>query len=493
VHTLPPSIHAHAPHYNLPPSTDNLFLAHQVEEQFRNALHGHAVLNLAAAPHTLKALLDKINKDGVLTIKKIITFAETIQCNDIMSDSNLYDANLVCDNQDCPGTSATPSSTTTAVPRTSTDDVTGNPVQAGPTIAHDATIPAATPTPLISEPIQDHIRYTTKPLGFNFASPITAVCDVCKTKYVGEAVLRKAALAELRKHPDAARLVEACENDHDDTFRTRNEALRMTTAYDDNGAFELDMTQLHMPKFQAVLAILVLQYNRHRPGHSRSCFKLKIKGTCRYDLPKLMQLLTTFLINDIQIDQFGHIMFLNDDDSGEATDASDAVGQSAATTITPIAAIEEDDPATAPLPFTAFPQIKAFTLDSVERMDIIVKRKIGSEYINRFNPIVMLSFGWNNDMTTMMTSPGIIHYVTRGRRRKRTARCGLPHHYRRQYRSLHYPNAHRPAAHHAGTLQPTDRPSYGHRYHARQYLPPGNRPKPAGVQRAVREHAHPLS
>ena len=395
----PPSIHA---------CFHRLLSVRQVEEQFRNALHSHAVISLAAAPHTLKALLDKINKSGFLTVQKVTDFANGIQCNDIMSNSKLYDDKMVCETEGCTNNSATPSPTADDTMDAATDIALS---QAGPSSTNNTTAPqTSTPTRLISEPIDDAIKYTTKPLGFNFESPKDVACRVCKTKYVGYQVLRRAALAELRKHPDAAELVKACENGNNDTFVIRNEALRLKPEKD-GVPFELDMEQLNTPKFQAVLAILVLQFNRHRAGHTRSCFKIKIKGTCRYDLPKSMLLLTTFFINDIQIDEHGNLAFLDEDsdDNDDTPDSDDHV--QAFTTVTPTAAIE-DDPTAAPQPFENFPKIKAFTIDNITSMDITVRRKIGSEYINRFNPIVMLAFGWNNDMTTMITSPGIIHYVT---------------------------------------------------------------------------------
>ena len=72
------------------------------------------------------------------------------------------------------------------------------------------------------------------------------------------------------------------------------------------------MDQLHTPKFQAVLALLVLQYNRHRPEHHRSCFKIKIKATCQYNLPMDANMLTTLIINIMEFDKFGNVVFLGD-------------------------------------------------------------------------------------------------------------------------------------------------------------------------------------
>ena len=48
----------------------------------------------------------------------------------------------------------------------------------------------------------------------------------------------------------------------------------------------------------------------------------------------------------------------------------------------------------------------------IEKMDLEVHRQPGSDYINKFNPIVTIAFRWNNDVKFMLTSPGIIHYVT---------------------------------------------------------------------------------
>jgi hypothetical protein len=77
----------------------------------------------------------------------------------------------------------------------------------------------------------------------------------------------------------------------------------------------------------------------------------------------------------------------------------------------PLAAIA-DDSAAVPMSFSQMPLIHVLKLEDITSVSLDVHRQIGSEYINRYNPIVMMTFGWNNDMTMMFTSPGIIHYIT---------------------------------------------------------------------------------
>ena len=317
----------------------------------------------------------------------MIDFAEKLQCNNVMSDLKFYKESLVCETETCPAVVAPPTPTDDPA----TDTATGMDTSLGPE-SGESTVQSTRPS-LISEPIEESIKNTTKPLGFYFPSPNTAACDVCKTKYIGHEVLKRAALAELRKHEDMLELVKACERGND-TFGVRTEALHFLEV-----DVVLDMDHLHEPKYQAVLVMLVLQCNRHRAGHHRSCFKLKIKGTCRYNLPASMHLLTTLMINNMEFDTFGNVHYIEND----VADTDDDV---------PSAAIV-DDPSAAPLSFVSdIPQITVFKMEDITNMDIVVNRQIGSEYINRYNPIVMLTFGWNNDMTTMFTSPGIIHYVT---------------------------------------------------------------------------------
>lgn len=371
----------------------------QVEEQFRNNLHGHFIISLAAAPSTLKAFLDKLNNSTFISVKNVIDLAENIQCNSVMSNPDVYKSCMVCENKAC---SAVAPHTSPIFETTIDSDIVMVSVP-GPD-ANVATGSSA-PQPLRSEPIPDDVLKTTKPLGFHFPSPNTVACDVCQTKYVGHEVLERAALIELESHGDEfSKLVKAWKSGNDD-YGVRTEALWV----------DLDMDQLHKPKFQAVLALLVLQYNRHRAGHHRSCFKLRIQGTCRFNLPMDATQLTTLLINNMEIDKFGNIVFHDVDvrEQGDilATDNDDTSSNPMDVDRVPLAAIAVDS-AAAPTPMTRMPFIHTLTVDKITAMSLDVHRQIGSEYINRFNPIVMITFGWNNDSTTMFTSPGIIHYIT---------------------------------------------------------------------------------
>ena len=363
----------------------------QVEEQFRQNLHAHGIYSLAAAPSTLKAFVDKLNRTGGISVERVINFANDIQCNSVMSDPVFYDKSMVCENAACPAVVAPP-----PVAADTVMDPTAV-LATSPGLASDNEAPVVplAPRSLISEPIDESILNTTKPLGYHYQSPPTVACDVCYTKYVGHEVLERAVLVELQKHGGIfADLGEAWGRSND-AFNVRMEAMSIEI---------LDMETLRKPEYQAVLTLLVLQFNRHRAGHHRSCFKLKIKGTCRFGLPHGTHLLTTLIINNMEFDKFGNVMYLDNRstvDGAVATHDDDV----------PLAAIVVDA-STPPVPLSAFPLIQALKLEDITTMDIAVQRKIGSEYINRYNPIVMITFGWNNDMTTMLTSPGIIHYIT---------------------------------------------------------------------------------
>jgi hypothetical protein len=365
----------------------------QVEEQFRQTLHGHGIYSLAAAPSTLKAFVDKLNNCGGISVERVINFANDIQCNSVMSNPVFYEKCMVCENEACPAVVAPP-----PVPDTVMDTVAvvlATPPAAGLADDGEETGVPSTPRPLVSEPIDESILNTTKPLGYNFKSPPTVACDVCHTKYVGHEVLERAALVELEKHGGTfAELVEAWGRGND-AFNVRMEALCIVID---------DMEALKKPEYQAVLTLLVLQFQRHRAGHHRSCFKLKIKGTCRFALPQGKHLVTTLIINNMEFDKFGNVIYHGNPSTADGAVAThdDAV---------PLAAIVVDA-STAAVPFSVFPLIQVLKLEDITTMDIVVQRSIGSEYINRYNPVVMITFGWNNDMTTMLTSPGIIHYIT---------------------------------------------------------------------------------
>jgi hypothetical protein len=307
---------------------------------------------------------------------------------------------MVCENTACPEVVPLPSPTA---------DTTTDPnivIATLPGAEDREATGSSTPQPLISEAIDDKIKKTTKPLGFHFPSPNTVAYDVCQTKYVGHEVLERAAVSELETHGELfSELVRAWKRGND-AYGVRTQAL----------CIDLDMDQLHTPKFQAVLALLVLQYNRHRPGHHRSCFKIKIKATCRYNLPMDANMLTTLIINNMEFDKFGNVIFLGDGvlpgQSGIlATDDGDTSTVPMDIDTVPLAAIA-DDSAAVPMSFSQMPLIHVLKLEDITSMSLDIHRQIGSEYINRYNPIVMMTFGWNNDMTTMFTSPGIIHYIT---------------------------------------------------------------------------------
>ena len=355
-----------------------------MEEQFRNNLHGHFIISLAAAPSTLKALVEKLNNSPGISVTKVIDLAEKIQCNSVMCDSDFYKKCMVCENTACPEVASpiSPTADTAVDPDIVIATLPG-------TEDREATA-SSTPRPLISEAIDDSIKNTTKPLGFTFPAPNTVACEVCLKKYVGHQVLERAALTELETHGEEfSELVKAWNRGNDD-YGVRTEAL----------CIDLDMEKLHTPKFQAVLALLVLQYNLHRPGHHRSCFKIKIKATCRYDLPMDANMQTTLIINNMEFDKSGNVIFLSDSVS---TDPMDIDGESHVK-----GEIAKDSTA---IPMSQMPQIPV-SVETITNMSLSVHREIGSEYINRYNPIVMITFGWNNDMTTMFTSPGIIHYIT---------------------------------------------------------------------------------
>ena len=369
-----------------------------MEEQFRNNLHAHFIISLAAAPSTLKALVEKLNNSRGISVMKVIDLAEKIQCNSVMCNSDFYKKCMVCENTACPEV-ASPTSPTADTA------IDSNIVIATLPGAEDReTTTSSTPRPLISEAIDDKIKNTTKPLGFLFPAPNTVACDVCLKKYVGHEVLERAALSELETHGEEfSELVKAWKRGDDD-YGVRTQAL----------CIDLDINQLHLPKFQAVLALLVLQYNLHRPGHHRSCFKLKIKTTCRYDLPKDANMQTTLIINNMEFDKSGNVIFLGDSVLPTQNDIL-----STADDDTPTDPMEIDRESlgniannSAAVPMSQMPRIAVIVKEHIINMSLDVHREIGSEYINRYNPIVMMTFGWNNDMTTMFTSPGIIHYIT---------------------------------------------------------------------------------
>ena len=158
---------------------------------------------------------------------------------------------------------------------------------------------AAGTTTFTSQAIPQAVKFASKPLGYNFEEPATVRCDNCHDTRKGSEAVERAALAELRKHPDMHPLIEAWTN--------RNKPLVRTRAAgggdgDTRPEVELVIEDLHLPKFQAILALLVLQANNHRAGHHASCFKTSTvtrKLGCRYGFPQNCQYITTLFINDL--------------------------------------------------------------------------------------------------------------------------------------------------------------------------------------------------
>jgi len=138
------------------------------------------------------------------------------------------------------------------------------------------------------------------------------------------------------------------------------------------------------------------QTNRHRAGHHRSCFNKRVKG-CRYHFPQECIDTTALVINGTRVTSGGVSPSAadtadGDEDMGEEEEESDGGSTS-----------------------SHHHQLDVQTLRSaadVESMDLEIQRQPASVYINKFNPITTLTFRWNNDAKFMLTSPGIILYIT---------------------------------------------------------------------------------
>ena len=225
-----------------------------MEEQGRNNLHAHIIVTLAGFPSSLSDFLDQLKAHPTVTVDNIVRFAENLESHNPFFDAHMQSASMRCCNEACQ--------------------------QAGA-------------SEFISEPIPDYIKNATKPLGFNFEEPATVRCETCEATYSGSKEIERAALAELAKHADMKPLVDAWRRDDKASVR---ELAAMPEVV-------LDMDMLRTPKCQAVLALLVLQGNRHRAGHHASCFKVKGSKTCRYRFPRdcINNQLTTLVINGVKL------------------------------------------------------------------------------------------------------------------------------------------------------------------------------------------------
>ena len=111
---------------------------------------------------------------------------------------------------------------------------------------------------------------------------------------------------------------------------------------------------------------------------------------CRYDFPYDKVRVTHLVINGVQIERHGK-RFAEDESLQVSYVTEDEI-------------FTDDDNSTNTDADHAKSMLKCIELK--------MRRGNASHYVNKFNPTVMLTFRWNNDINVMVSCPGLIHYIT---------------------------------------------------------------------------------